>query len=284
MYSIIIATCNRRNSLLKVIDCLNKQSFKPEKLIIVDSSEENQDYLSDDISIIYRHVRYKSAAKQRNEGAQLCNSDYIVFLDDDVEFERDFFERIFNLVKAKNILIAGPRQIGAEIKKPGLLLKGYYRLQAGYKDETYGGKVFGAGINCYPCYEHQHDELLEVSWLPSTCLVIKNSIFNEVKFPDFEGYSYAEDVFLTASLAKKYPVYILRNISYLHHSITTNFKENILALNKMKLKNQKIIAEQIVGLKGIKLQSKVLLHKLFLSLAYLKNKKNSFLHIRSIWQ
>ena len=285
MYSVVIATYNRKKQLQVVIDCLIKQSFKPENIIIIDSSEQSQLYISKEINIKYKHVSYKSAAKQRNEGILLCVSKYVVFLDDDVEFDRSFFKQIFDLVLKEDILVCGPRQVGAEIKQPSKLLWAYYRLQAGYSDVDYGGQLFGAGLNCYPCYKNtMHKQMIKVQWLPSTCLIIKKEILDQYKFPNFEGYSYAEDVYLTASIGKSYPLYCFPNISYLHHSVSTPFKQNTLALNKMKLQNQKKIAKEIIGLQGFELHLKFFFHKLFISLAALKNQNNKLLYLRSIWQ
>lgn len=285
MYSIVIATYNRKEELAIVIDCLNRQSFKPNKIIIVDSSEEIESYFSDTIPITYKHVDYKSAAKQRNEGALICDSEYIVFLDDDVEFGASFFEQIFNLVRKNEIIICGPRQIGAEIKIPSKLLGTYYRIQAGFPHPNYGGKLFGAGINCYPYYNSKlNQDIIEVDWLPATCLIIKNDIFQKHWFPNFEGYSFAEDVYLTASIGKFHKIYNFPNIAYLHHSVTTPFKQDLLAINKMKLQNQRKIAKEILGLKGGELRIKFFLHKLFLSLSALKNQKKKLQYLCSIWQ
>ncbi len=183
----------------------------------------------------------------------------------------------------KILTALAPRQIGAEISSPGKLLRFYYRLQAGYNDESYGGKLFGAGINCYPCYQIQTQPLLQAEWLPSTCLIIKLPVFEKFKFPLFDGYSFGEDVYLTASIAKEFPIYWLNSVSYFHHSIPTDFKKNIVALNKMIFNNQKLIAEDIIGLKGIELRLKILLHKVFLTVSFIKNGKNVKDHLYSIW-
>jgi glycosyltransferase involved in cell wall biosynthesis len=275
MYSIVIATLNRYEYLEKTIEYICNQLLLPDKIIIIDSSDTNlplsfKHKLDRNPSIIYKRVLYKSAALQRNEGAELVDSEFVIFLDDDVEFTNSFFSEIFKTISEHNLVAVGPRQINAEIPPPGRILKLYYSLQAGYIDKSFGGRLFGVGINCYPCFELQKEELLPAEWLPSTCLIINTKVFNQFKFPAFDGYSFGEDVFLTASIAKKYPLFWLSTISYLHHSAPTTFKKNLSALRKMALSNQRLIAEEIIGLKGWKLRYKLFLHKLFLNLVRIK--------------
>ncbi|WP_461789876.1 glycosyltransferase family 2 protein [Pedobacter sp.] len=284
MYSVIIATNNRQKELSTVIACLKNQIFKPENIIIIDSSDVTDNRYINDTAVFYKKVEYKSAAKQRNEGALMSNSEYVVFLDDDVEFDQFFFDSIFKLVKSNNIAICAPRQIGAEIQKPSFLLKLYYKIQSGYTHESYGGKLFGPGLNCYPHYSYTEEELMKVDWLPSTCLIIKRDVFSLFKFPNFDGYSFGEDVYLTASIGKIHPIYCFPKIYYKHYSLPTVFKKDILALNKMKLQNQKKIAKDILGLSGTELKIKMLLHRIFLSLYALKSQRNKLLYLRSIWQ
>ena len=268
MYSIVIATCNRFDYLIQTIECIFKQTLLPEKLIIIDSSDNEcsneLEHLINEGKIIYKKVSYKSSAKQRNEGAALVNSKYIIFLDDDVSFLDDFFYKIMDAVTTNSFKVAAPRQEGAYSSPPGKLLSFYYRLQSGYNDETYGGKLFGCGLNCYPCYELQREKFIKSEWLPSTCLVIETTIFNEVKFPSFEGYSYGEDIYLTGLLNKSYNLFWLSEISYIHYSPSNKFKKNKRLMRRMAFENQKLIAKNVLGINPVELFMKQMLHRLFL--------------------
>ena len=270
MYSIVIATCNRIDFLVQTINCIFHQEYLPTSVIVIDSSDDdfsNQKELKTYIEegkLVYQKVNYKSSAIQRNEGASLVSTKYIVFLDDDVSFAEDFFKKIFNAVLQNSFKIVAPRQEGAFSRPPSDLLKFYYRVQSGYNDKTYGGKLFGCGLNCYPCYEIQKDSFISSDWLSSTCLIMEKEIFDEVKFPNFEGYSFGEDVYLTGTLKKKYDLYWLSEISYIHYSPTSAFKNNKKQLRNMAFKNQKRIALDVIGLNPINLFLKQLLHKIFL--------------------
>ncbi len=113
MYSIVIATYNRYIHLFKTLSYIDEQLFKPDKVIIIDSSDdlitEDVAQLLKDKQFIYKKVKYKSAAKQRNEGATYVQSEYVIFLDDDVEFVPSFFKKIFDEIAPKNIDRSGAK-------------------------------------------------------------------------------------------------------------------------------------------------------------------------------
>lgn len=111
-FSIIIPTFNRKKYLLETLDFIKEQTIQPVEVIVVDVSELQ--FQLNDIEIkkyqpLLNYIpwsEYGNISKQRNHGIQLAKGDVILFLDDDVTFEKDLIENYitaFNETKADGI-------------------------------------------------------------------------------------------------------------------------------------------------------------------------------------
>lgn len=268
--SVVIATLDRVASLQVVLTCLARQTRLPLEVII--SAAGDPEPIKASVRafpgvypVIVLAAQEKSSARQRNQAAAIAKGQVIAFLDDDIEFSEDLFARILPHFDA-----GGPGAISARIAgnsrpEPGRLTRWYYRLQSGYDDPDYGGRLFGAGINCEPIFHADSPELLESEWLPSTCLFVDARLFHVTKFPAFTGYSFAEDVHLTARIARSAPVYFATQCTILHHSLPSEFKANRAALNSGNLHNMGIVAREVLNLYGWPLWWRWQLHRLFLA-------------------
>lgn len=104
--SIIIPTLNRPNQLLKLLNRLHEIISDKEEIIIVDDSLKSQE---EQIKQLFTtRVLYVNRGKKlgvssaRNVGASISKNPYLIFIDDDDEFEENW------LVDFRNQLIKGP--------------------------------------------------------------------------------------------------------------------------------------------------------------------------------
>ncbi|MBI28654.1 MAG: hypothetical protein CMI95_02015 [Pelagibacteraceae bacterium] len=85
--SIIIPTFNCKDSLIKVLESIKKQTVLPIEIIIVDNSNNNKikNLLKNfkfPINLIYKKLNYKSyPGKNRNIGAKLAKGNWLAFID-----------------------------------------------------------------------------------------------------------------------------------------------------------------------------------------------------------
>ena len=290
--SVVIATLDRSASLRLVLQCLARQTRPPLEVII--SSAGDGASVESVIAEIptfcpVRLVRAtdKSAARQRNQAAAIAAGDVLAFLDDDIEFEPELFSRAlahFDRQSASEVVAIATRIKGESRRTPGRLTRWYYRLQAGYSDADYGGRLFGPGINCYPVYRSDSPELIRSEWLPATCLFVRSANFAREKFPEFTGYSFAEDVHLTARLRRHAPIYFARDCEIVHHSLPSEFKTNRAALTAGKLRNMRVIARDILGLSPWGAWWRLQLHRLFLTVVtLLRPPTQAKAELRGIW-
>ena len=218
IFSVVIPTRNRENSLRNLVDKINKQTLLPDELIIVDSSDEKQ-FLYDDInkSIKYLHTDQKSAAKQRNIGLSSVreNTQILFFLDDDTNPESTYFEdMIGTLISLNAVGVSGiainPEKI-ARVKPVGV--NGFLK-KISFLDSKIDGKLLISGVGI-PVREGG-SSITEVDWLIGcSCWdfqKIKRLRFEE----DFMGYSLGEDVIFSVKARKIGKLFVNRNIALNH--------------------------------------------------------------------
>ena len=95
--SVVIPTCNRRISLLRLLHDLNQSSYPLSEVIIVDSGDTPllpADLLSfPNLELHYLRTE-RSVCVQRNKGIQTARSSWIFLCDDDIEMPPDYLTRL----------------------------------------------------------------------------------------------------------------------------------------------------------------------------------------------
>lgn len=111
MISVIITTRNRRKLLIeRSLKSILNQTYRDFEVIIVDDNSEDNIYdvvmaLKNPQITILRNLERRGLPFSRNLGADYAKGDYIVFLDDDNEFEPDFLER--TTIHFSDFLVSG---------------------------------------------------------------------------------------------------------------------------------------------------------------------------------
>ena len=102
--TIVIPTRNRLKLLTKTLMHLKKNNFFFRKIIIVDSSDKENKTQLNELKLTYDFKIINSTpgiSKQRNEGLKNVNknSKYVMFLDDDIVFEKNSIIKMYNFLK-----------------------------------------------------------------------------------------------------------------------------------------------------------------------------------------
>jgi len=326
-YSVVIATCDREEELSRVLADWAAQTVRPETVVVVrakpadyrmtglqDHGSEAEEALGGgrnfdrgnfdilkggadadlrspifDLPFLQLTADERSAAKQRNLGAKEVESEWIVFCDDDVRFGPDLAEKTLEFLQEHGEAVAvSPRMKNSGHPAPGPSLRRYYRWQAGFDDETFGAKLFGPGLSCYPCWEKQSAPV-ETNWLPSTMLWMKTEVFKRHEFPDFEGYSFGEDAHLTHRLWREAAsaggkMFFLGEPEFEHLSVQSGVKANRFHLGRMTVRNQKRIAREAMGKSCCEVFWKSMLHRAFFTVALAKNRRPGWIgEVAGVW-
>lgn len=96
--SVVIPTCNRKQRLLSLLQCLQYSSHPLLEVIIVDSGEDQllpEAYAGfKNLAITYIESK-KSVCIQRNEGIRRARGEWIFLCDDDMEVPADYLQKLF---------------------------------------------------------------------------------------------------------------------------------------------------------------------------------------------
>jgi GT2 family glycosyltransferase len=286
-YGLVIATLDRPDRLRDTLRSVAGQTVLPEKVVVVDASAGDEservvvEFLKE-LPLAYEKAEVASAAGQRNQGSRLIASEWLGFIDDDVVLEADVFDKLC-LVWEKDPAAGGvaARMRGFGHKRPRGLLWWYYRMQAGYAHPTYGGKLFGAAVNCLPCYEEDvtQNDVIEGQWLPAGVVLFRRRVFPG--FPSFEGYSFMEDVHASARVAREATLYFHASAWYDHYPLESEGKRDKVKLARMRLRNRRLVAREVMGKGFWETEAKMLLLRLFDSAHLLRSRPEQW--GRELW-
>ena len=221
--SVIIPTLNRKTDLEKTLISISKCDKLPFEVIIIDQSDNNEtkDFCSNfkKLNIRYFYTEIKSSALARNIWIDSLDKDcdFVLFLDDDVLLEKDFFselEKFFLDNKDAKWWVANIKSPARQItfsKRIGLFLLTWSFNQS----KTYVTKWW---FNVMPFeYPKKIENVERTSWCG---MFFRKSIFDEwFRFEkNFMKYSLMEDCFLSYWIQEKYKnsLYYVPNIKLTH--------------------------------------------------------------------
>ena len=292
-YSIVIATLDRPAELNVTLKSIASQTRKPDRVVIVDSSIDERSRqvagaFTGLLPVYYERGTRPSAAVQRNQGARSIETPLVAFIDDDVFIPPESLEKICAAFetdeKERRIGGIAARIAGLQHRAPRGLLWWYYRIQAGYSHSTYGGKLFGPAINCLPTYAEAGGDLIPAEWLNAGCTFYRTELLRREMFPEFEGYSFLEDVHLSARVGRTHQLFFHRSADYEHRDAASVFKRNPRQLAKMRVRHQRVVARDILGVCEPVLTLKLLLHRLFATAIVLRHRQLSWTQeLLGIW-
>ena len=282
-YSLVIPAYELPDELDRTLAGIAAQTRPPSAVIIIDSSSHERcravaERWQAQLPVRYERATAASAALQRNQGAQLPDaaaSPLLGFIDDDITLYPDTCAKVCAVFEDD-----ARREVGGvavridEIQRPEPrgLAWWYYRLQAGYADRPNGGRLFGPAINCLPCYTESAGDLIPSDWLNSGCVFYRTDLFLRELFPRFDGYSFMEDVHLSARIARTHRLYFHKTACCQHRDGAAARPRNLTSMARSRFRNQRLVAREVLGLHGPVFEAKLLLHRLFASVSVLRQR------------
>ncbi len=228
----------------------------PNAVIIVDSSDDEatrclvtSHALCSSYRLVHLRAEVCSAARQRNQGAQQADTDLLFFLDDDVVLERDFISEIVTVFdKDPEGMVGG---VGGTIVNevyapPSTLNSWLLRVCVGPANEGYAGRLVGPAMNFLP--QDDSTKPQQVDWLRSGCVAYRTEVFQRFRFAEsFHGYSCAEDVHLSARIAKDYKLLSTARARLYHKNLGAQTHRDWVGLGEMIICNRHEIMVHVLG-------------------------------------
>ena len=223
--SIVIPTRNRVEMLIKTLKYLSENKFFFKEIIIVDSSDKIQKaklkLLKNFNKLNIKIFNSKpSISLQRNIGLKQVSKKikYVMFLDDDLCFQKNALKNMFYFVKRKknivgfgfNLIIKDINNFTEFLKKNKFMkLLGIYDSRDGVVAQSgWQTKAINLKKNKY------------VEWMPTQAVIYKNDKIEKLRFDKAYGkYSYLEDLDFSYSLMKKSNLIICSNAKYSSNNI-----------------------------------------------------------------
>lgn len=220
--SFIVPTRNRPHDIRSLLGNLSEQSVLPDQVIIVDSSDDPQPELVAEfpgLNISYHEFDGEpSAAAQRNAGLEYVpdQMEFIGFVDDDILFEPDAFEKMlaFWQTAPEDVCGAGFNLVEQEKDlRPGLKKS---RLASGlglYRPET--GAVAPSGWHARLGHVPGNSQ---VEWLSTSAVLWRREVLEKHRFDSFfQGYSYLEDLDFSYAVSRECKLMIIADAGFHHH-------------------------------------------------------------------
>ncbi len=289
-YSLVIATMNRSQSLAEALASVALQTHPPTAIIVVDASTDEAttrlcQQWQNRLPIRRLPAHAPSAARQRNDGAKLVETPLVGFMDDDVVLPPATLQKLAEPFASDQTGAVAGRIVGLSHRVPRGLVWLYYRCQAGYSHPHYGGRVIGPAINLLPAFDAETTPLIAAEWLNSTLVLYRRDLFERERFPSFEGYSFLEDAHLSYRVGQTHRLYFHKDAPYVHNSQPSSVKADRRALARMIVRHQRLMARDVLGLRGFTLTWKLSLHRLFQTIAVLRSgDAQRWQSVRGFWE
>jgi len=256
--SAVIATRNRAQSLSRTLDSLLLQGVMPAECIVVDASNDGatKNLLTEfgkrtdsSVRVQWSSSDVTGAASQRNQGITHATQLYVWFFDDDILFEPNCVERLWNAIESDRQLGGvNAMIINQRYQPPGFISRTMFTLMHGRREKSFAGKLIGPAINLLPEDRDDLPAVVPVEWLNTTCTIYRREALPDPAFDAFfTGYSLMEDVTLSQRVAQRgWNLANARTARIVHDSQPGEHKSVVAEQAAMELQNRYHVMTKIV--------------------------------------
>jgi GT2 family glycosyltransferase len=195
--SIIIVTWNTSEITKKCVDTINK--FIPNQEIIVVDNGSQDDTVKilktiNNVKIIENHANL-GFAKANNIGLKSASSDYVVFMNSDIELlDSSLLEMVGFLKQNPDIGLIGPKFLNPDLTPQASVFPPQTCLNA--------FKEFWLGQPSYSKYTPKGDNPLQVSYISGGCIAVNKIFFTKVGQWNEKYFFYFEDMDLCREVTR----------------------------------------------------------------------------------
>lgn len=206
--SIIIVNYNGKNLLKTILDSLKKSSFKSYETIVVDNNsiDGSQEFVKKN----YKKVKLVENKENLgysgiNSALKYCNGKYILFLNNDMEIEKNCIKSLVEVLDDDSVGMAAPKLVNYYNKN--LVSNGTWLSRAFYNGHIKGSKKSKNKVIPY----------LGAGMIRKTIVDTYGYLFD----PDYFIYGEDVDLGLRIRLLGKKVIFVGDAIAYHMHAVTT---------------------------------------------------------------
>ncbi|MBO0662457.1 glycosyltransferase [Jiella sp. MQZ9-1] len=222
--AVVIPTRNRPNELLRLLENLSLQTRRPDRVIIIDGSDEAERGAIETgaraawFTVDLQRHWPPSAAAQRNRGLSLVPADFdlVALIDDDVTLDPQALAIVCRWAQTLSSEIIGlglNPEDEAAAAAPGRWKSSRLARWLG----LYSDRVAVVTPSGWHTRVRRVDELTTVDWLSTCAVAWRVAAIRELRFDEFfQTYSYLEDLEFSLQAARRGRFVMLPDADYLH--------------------------------------------------------------------
>ncbi|HVF54433.1 MAG TPA: glycosyltransferase family 2 protein [Actinomycetota bacterium] len=241
--SLIIATRNRPDDLLRTIESVVAQTVLPGDICIIDSSDTTPTRSEIEklckragVALDYHHPAPRGLTVQRNVGIDRTTGDPVFFIDDDVSLAPDCFEAVLEEYKRWGPDLGGVRATPVRPARPSLPTRAYRRLFGigGWWPEA-SGKIrpgfYAEGVS-------ESAGVRKIEYFNGWFMSYRRAVVKEERFDEaLSGYAYKEDIDYSYRVSRKWTL-IQTPAARCDHLKSGESRMSSHQLQRMNLANQ----------------------------------------------
>lgn len=245
---VIICTRNRIADIVPCLESLIIQTILPQEIIVVDSSDRSlQEYAEfnkifnadrfPDIHLKYIHTS-PGLTYQRNRGIELCTSDIVHFLDDDVVLTSNYLAAMRSVFEEDPDYAGGMGTI-TNIPVPvrfnwHRVLRHVFLLPRDYASGNF--TLSGMPTHAYGTQKFKNVQVLGGCCMAYRSWVFKNYLFDE----QLKRYGFMEDCDFSRRVSYDYPLFYNPQARLAHNPSISN-RDGIIDNRAMYMRNYRYL-------------------------------------------
>jgi glycosyltransferase involved in cell wall biosynthesis len=215
--SVVTPTLGRPGEVRELLAHLARQSVLPREVVLVDGAAGDDQRTREAVAELAPTLPYRcrylrhggGTAVQRNAGIDVCEGDFVAFVDDDVRLDEDFFERMLEVFAddAEGRVGGVTGYIANQHLDPSTSPRWrWYRRLRLFKTYEPGRYDFSSGYPINRYLQPPHEGLREIDFMGAGCAVWRREVFDSgLRFsPFFTGYGVLEDAHLALRAGQRW--------------------------------------------------------------------------------
>ena len=225
---LVTITYNSADVLQPFLDCVWQQTHNNLVLYVVDnaSTDATLSVLAKDrdsrLKIINNSANF-GVAKANNQGIESAitdGCDQVLIINNDVEFETTLIEKLLQGQAEKSCSLVTPKMMYFDNPNHIWYAGSWFIKKKGYLPLHRGMKQLDEG---------QYDEIVEVEYAPTCCLLAKKEVFQDIGLMDEKYFVYFDDTDFSYRVwkDKKHKMFYYPDVKFYHKvgSVTNSFNK-----------------------------------------------------------
>ncbi len=210
-------------------ESLAKQTYKNYILYVIDNSPNEialneakrlAEYYNIPSEFIYNNANL-GVAKGNNQGIELslnAGCEYVLLLNNDVEFENNLLEKLFLSLIDNQVSMVIPKMYYFDEPTKLWCAGGFFLPQRGWNTRHYGENEIDNG---------KYDSQQLVDYAPTCCMLIKSDVFEKIGLMDEKYFVYSDDADFCYRAKQKNIKLMYSPITKLWHKVSSSTGGNL---------------------------------------------------------